>query len=197
MADPGTMGAISIGSSVIGSVLGAEGARESAEATARSYEYKAALALMNKRINLQNATWSREAGETNAMRSGFKSRQEIGGTKVAQSASGFDLNTGSAEAVRETQGEVAKFDQDMIRYDASKTAYGYEMKAKANEMEANAMLSAAQSARSAGRRSVAASILGGATSVAGKWSQGQQAGLWGGSSGGQSTLAHEEDYATG
>ncbi len=186
MADPMTaMTAISMGASAGGALLGANSAVAEGESSAAMYRYKSGLALMNQRINKQNAAWATEAGGINAMESGLKSRQEIGGTKARQGASGFDVNTGTNEAVRESQGKAAAFDQDMIRYDASKTAYGYEAKAASDEAESKMMDAAAVNAKKAGRIKAISSILGGASSVASKWSQGSQLGMWGsGSSGG-------------
>lgn len=194
MADPGTMAAVGIGADIGKTIFGAFGASESSKAQAAQYKYKAGLALMNQKINKQNAAWAREAGDINAEISGVKSRQEIGGTKARQGASGLDVNTGTPAQVREDQGAVAKFEQDMIRYDASKTAYGYEAKAASDEAEANMMNAAARSAEKAGNLNIFSSILGGASSVAGKWMQWNSV-AGGGSSGGGSTLGHELDYA--
>ena len=172
MADPFTASmAISAGASAGSGILGAFGADAEGKANAAAYRYKAGLAMMNAKINKQNASWSREAGGVNAMESGLKSGQDIAGTKVRQAGSGFDVNTGSSAAVRESQGKAAAFDQDMIRYDASKTAYGYEVKAAADEAEAKMMNSAAEGAEKAGKLKMFSSILGSASSVAGKWSQ--------------------------
>ena len=172
------MGGIGIGTKVAGSIMGAVGADFSADASSEAYKYKAGIALMNQRISKQNAAWAREAGDINAEMSGIKSRQQIGGTKVHQAASGLDVNTGTAAQVREDQGAVAKFDQDMIRYDASKTAYGYEAKAAADEAEAQMDMAASSNAKKAGKLGVISSILGGASSVADKWLTGSEKGMW-------------------
>lgn len=181
MADPATaMAGVGIASSVAGGFLGAAGASQSAEASAKAYDYKAQIALFNKQINEQNARWALDSGGISAMEAGLKSRQEIANTKVAQAGSGFDVNAGSAEAVRDTQHEVAAFDQNVIRWDAAKTSYGYMAKAKSNEMEATLDTMAATSARKAGDIGVASSFISAAGSVASKWTQGKAAGMWGG-----------------
>lgn len=182
--DPASATALStvaLGTSAGGGVLGAFGSLMSGDANADAYKYKAGLALMNQRINKQNASWALEAGETNAMESGLKSRQEIGSTKVHQAGSGFDVNSGTASEVRDTQGKTAEFDENMIRYDASKTAYGYEAKAAADEAESHMDLAAADNASKAGKINAFSSILGAASSVSSKWLQGSQ--IWGGASG--------------
>lgn len=184
MADPATMLGVSTATSIGSSIIGGIGAGQTASANAAAYRYKAGLALMNQKINKQNAAWAREAGDINAEISGVKSRQEIGGTKARQGATGLDVNTGSAAQVREDQGAVAKFEQGMIRYDASKTAYGYEVKAATDEAESRMMEAAARSSEKAGRLGIISSILGGATSVAGKWFDASRSGVIGRSSSG-------------
>lgn len=195
MADPTTIAAgVGIGSSIAGMFTGAAGASQSAAASAQSYRYKAQVAQFNKQINEQNARWALDAGDTRAMEAGLKSRQEIASTKVAQSASGFDINAGSAEAVRDTQAEVAAFDQNVIRFDARKTAFGYQAKAKGDEMEANLDLISATNAEKAGRLGVLSSFLSGAGNVSSKWLQGRSIGIGSGSGSG-STLGQELDYS--
>lgn len=196
MADPATIGAISLGTSVASGVAGIFGAKASADASEKSYLYKAQVAKFNKQINEQNARWALDTGEIKSMEAGLKAGQDIANTKVAQAASGFDVTGGSAEAVRDTQGEVAKFDQDILRYDARKTAFGYLAKAKADEMEADFDTMAAKNAKKAGTLGMLSSFLTGAGNVSGKWLQGSSMGLWGGSGGGGgSTLSQELDYS--
>lgn len=180
------LGGLGMAASAGGGVLSAFGSLMSGDANASAYRYKSGLALMNQRINKQNASWASEAGETNAMESGLKSRQDIAGTKVHQAGSGFDVNSGTASEVRDTQGKTAEFDENMIRYDASKTAYGYEAKASADEAESHMMNAAADNASKAGKIGAFTSILGGASSVSSKWLQGSQ--IWGGATGSVGTF---------
>src|SRR5258708_2576513 len=103
MADPITLAAgVGMASSAAWGILGGIGASESASATAGAYRYKAGVALLNKQINEQNARWALDSGGISAIESGMKSRQDVANTKVAQASSGFDVNTGTSEAVRET-----------------------------------------------------------------------------------------------
>jgi len=184
MTDPvtGGMAAVGLASTIGGAITGAVGAGETASAQASMYQYKAGLALMNQRINKQNAQWARQSGDINAEEAGLKAGQDIANTKVVQSGSGVDVNTGTAADVRDTQVKVAGFDQDVIRFDAAKTAYGYETKAAGDEAEANLDYMAADNAKKAGNINIFSSILGGASSVASKWSQAKTTGLFGGSS---------------
>lgn len=180
MADPITASAgLSMGMTAAGGVASMFGASESAEASSKAYQYKAQVAMFNKQINEQNARWALDSGEISSQESGLKSRQEIAGTKVVQAASGFDVGGGTNEAVRDTQQEVAAFDQNVIRWDAKKTAFGYAAKAQADEAEANLDVMASKSAEDAGRISMFTSFLTAGSSVADKWTKGQTIGMWG------------------
>jgi len=180
MADPITaIAGVGMGASAVGGILGGIGAKETGEANARAYRYKAGVALLNKQINEQNASWATQAGGAKAEVEGLKSKQQIGETKVVQSASGFDVNSGNNEKVRETQTDVAQYDQNVIRWDAAKTAYGYETKATTDVAEANLDQMAASQSEEAGFLGMIGSFISGAGNVAGKWMQGKSAGAFG------------------
>lgn len=167
---------IALGTAIAGGVIGGIGASESGSANAAAYRYKAGVALINKQINEQNASWATQAGDTKAMISGLKSREAIASTKVVQSASGFDVNSGSNERVRETQTNVAQFDQNVIRWDAAKTAWGYESKSTTDVAESNLDKMAADQSEEAGFLGMMGSFISGAGNVSGKWMQGKSSG---------------------
>lgn len=179
MVDPiSATAAISIGASAAGAGISGIGAMTSGEANAGAYRYKAGVALLNKQINEQNAQWATQAGGIHAMESGLKSRQDIAKTKVIQSGSGFDVNTGSNKAVRDTQSDVARFDQNVISWDASKTSFGYLSKAATDQAEANLDQMAAEQSEKAGLLGMIGSFISGAGNVSGKWMQGKSAGAF-------------------
>lgn len=184
MADPATMGAISIGSSLLSGAIGGAGASMSAGASASAFNYKAGIAQINQQINKQNAAWAINQGAIKATNYGLKAGQEIADTKVTQAASGLDVNSGSKAAVRDSQQTVASYDQGLIRADAAHTAHGYEVKAAADSAEASMDTAAATNAQKAGKLGVLSSIIGTATSVASKWTQGNTIGMFSGSGGG-------------
>lgn len=184
MADPATMGAISIGTSLLSGAMGVAGAKSSADASADSFNFKAGIARLNADINKQNAAWAINSGGIKAANYGLKAGQDIAETKVTQAASGLDINSGSKEAVRDTQQTVAKYDQDIIRADAAHTAHGYEVKAAADTAEAAMDTAAASNAQKAGKLNMLSSVIGTATSVASKWTQGNTIGMFSGSGSG-------------
>ena len=63
-----TVGAVGLGSSLVGGILGAFGQKQSAEAQSRMYAYQAQVAQINSQIDKQNADYARMVGD----------RQELG-----------------------------------------------------------------------------------------------------------------------
>lgn len=175
---PAVMGGIGIGSSILSGIVGGIGASTSADATASAYTYKAGIAKLNADIASQNAAWAINAGGAKSVQYGLKAGQAIADTKVIQARSGLDVNSGSSVAVRDTQSDVAKYDQGIIRADAAHTAYGYEVEGEKDKAEASMDLASADNAQKAGKLGVLSSILGAGSSVASKWSQGNTLGMW-------------------
>jgi hypothetical protein len=177
MADPITLGTVAAVGSGVGGGISGIGAIFSGEAQAAQSRYKAGVALLNKQINQQNATWAIESGDIKGEEAGLKAGQEIGQTKSTQAASGFDVTGGTNEAVRDTQTKVAAFDQNVIQWDAAKTAWGFESKAATDQAESTLDLAAADTQEKAGIIGGIGSFISGASSVAGKWYQGKSVGI--------------------
>ena len=195
MADPFTLMAIT--ATVIGGGVAAYGAAAKGSADKAMYGYQAGVAQLNKRIALQNADYTREAGGTVALQSGLRTGQQIGQQKVAQSASGIDVNTGSAAKVRADTLELGQQDQSTIRTNYAKKAYGYEVEAATKQAEAGADLVAGSEAKKASNINVATSILGTVSSVSSKWMQANQAGIGAGSGSGNIKLFNENQDVVG
>jgi hypothetical protein len=178
MADPITlMAAGGMAATAAGGIIGGLGAESSGQSQQAMYNYKAGVAQLNKQIADQNASWAVQSGGIQAEEKGLQSGQAIAETKVAQSGSNLDVNSGSPAAVRKTQTDVAQFDQNVIKWDAAKTAWGYEAKAAGDTAEANLDIMAGETAKTAGDIGMVTSFLNAGASVASKWSQGKTAGM--------------------
>lgn len=176
------MGVIGMGTSLAGGILGAQGAKESAQATQNSYNYQAGVAQINSKIDLQNADYATNVGGIQAQQFGLKEAQQEGQIKVVQAASGVDINSGTAKAVQASQTAIGTLDTAQIRANAAKTAYDYDVKSTMDLNQSTLDVMAGQNAIIAGNIQAETSILGGVSGVATKWQQGNQAGLWGSSS---------------
>jgi hypothetical protein len=159
--------------------MSASGAQQEGTATQQMYNYRAQVAKINAGIDKQNAEWSRTKGEMEAGQYGQKAAQQMGQIKVAQAASGLDVNTGSAARVQKSQSDITRMDLSMIRANAGKIAYDYETKSVMDENQATLDVMAGKNAKRAGEIKAASSILGTVGTVASKWQQGKSTGLWG------------------
>lgn len=171
-------GAVGLGATLAGGILGATGAMQEGSSQQSMYNYKAQVARINADIDRQNAAWARDKGEKEAERYGMKAAQQRGQIKVAQGASNIDVNTGSAKAVQESQDKIKDIDMGTIRSNAAKVAYDYETKATMDENQAGLDVMAGSYAKQAGDIKAMSSIIGSVSSVSSKWQQGSSAGLW-------------------
>jgi len=173
------MGAVGIGSSLLGGLFGAAGAEQSAAASSKSYAYQAGLAALNARIAEQNSNYAIETGELQAAKYGLGAKAQAGQVRAGLAASGLDVNTGSAKEVQTSQHTVSMMDMDTIRRNAAKTAYDYRVEGMKDTLQMGMYDQAAQNAKAAGGINALSSLIGAAGSVASKWSQAKQSGMFG------------------
>lgn len=181
MADPisaSALAAISIGTTIAGGALSAAGAVSQGTQQQAMYNYKAGIAQVNATIDRQNASWALESGGTSALQSGQKTGLTVASQKVAQSGSGIDVNTGSSANVRSSTTEIGQLDQSIIRTNSARKAYGFNVEAASKDAEAAMDITAGANAAKTGDLNAVTSILGTATSVSSKWSQGIQSGMF-------------------
>jgi hypothetical protein len=178
MVDPVTLGTVALVGTAVGGVVGGIGEEESGQAAAAASTYKAGVAQLNRKIAEQNAQWAIQAGGAQAEVKGMQEAQKIGQEKVVQAASGLDVNTGTTAKVRSDMVSASAYEQNVIRWDAAKTAYGYEVKAATDEAESNLDLMAASQQKTAGDIGMLTSFINAGTSVASKWSQGKSTGVF-------------------
>jgi hypothetical protein len=172
------VGAIGLGASLAGGIMGAEGAKQSAAATQASYNYQAGVAKINSQIDLQNKEYALNYGEIQATQFGLKARQQEGHIKTTQAASNLDVNSGSAVDVQESQRKLNQMDMTQIRSNAAKTAYDFDVKSTMDLNQSTLDVMAGQNAKSAGDIQAMASIVGSVGSVSSKWMQGSQMGMF-------------------
>lgn len=185
MADPFTWAGAGTIASIAGGVIGAGGALAKGSADKAMYGYQAGVALLDQNIAKQNAAYTRDVGENAAFISGRKTQTTIGTEKVDQSASGLDVNSGSALDVRKSTAAMGGIDQATIRQNYAKKAYGFEVEAATKGAEAVGDIVAGDQAGKAANINAASSVLGTVSSVSSKWLQGSS--TFGGASSGITT----------
>jgi hypothetical protein len=144
--------------------------------------YQAGVAALNSQISQQNANYASQSGELQAAKYGVGARATEGHIVAGEAASGLDVKSGSAKSVQESQHTVSTMDMDTIRMNATKTAYDYEVQANQFKSQAAMDVAGSQNIQKATQLNVASSLVGGAGSVAQKWLQGNQMGLFSGAS---------------
>lgn len=163
------LGAVSIGSSILGSGLSALGASKKADAESDALAYKAQVARNNAIIAERNAASAVEAGSVKGQINDLRTKSLVGQQLVAQAANGLDVNSGSNLAVRQSTADIGRLDTLTIIANAGKEAVGYLAAAEGYESEAVLQDMGSRYAREAGEINVATSLLGGATSVSDKY----------------------------
>lgn len=172
------MGVVGLGSTILGGETSAKGAAEQGIAQLKQNYYQAGIAQFNANVARQNADYERNRGEQEAQQYGIAGAQKMGAITAAQGASGLDVNTGSAAAVRAGEARVQAMDLTQIRSNAAKAAYNYDVEAQGFENQSALYTMAGTNAVDAANINVESSIIGTASSVASKWSQGSQVGLF-------------------
>ena len=173
--------ALAIGSLVasVGSgVMGAAGASASADASARSYEYKAGVARNNAIIAERNALAATEAGGAQAQTNDMKTRALMGQQLAEQGANGLEVGSGTNVAVRQSAEDIGHLDTLTILNNAAKNTAGFKAQGMNFEAEGKFADASASNARTAGEYSVATSLLGAAGSFSDKWMKFNRSGVF-------------------
>ncbi len=178
MADPVSLAAISIGATAGGGLLGAFGSAQQGQASKNLYGYQASVALINKQIADQNASYATAAGEVSAQQSDMQTRSVLGQTKATQGAGGLDVNKGSNVNVRASEAEVGAENTALVRSNAARQAYGFEVQGAQDVAQAGVDTMAGSQSLLAGYIGAGSSILGAGASVSSKWLAAQQAGIF-------------------
>jgi hypothetical protein len=169
---------VALGMAAAGSIVSAYGNYEAGQAGAAQANYKSGVALMNQQIAQQNANYALYAGEVQAQQQGMKVRSQIAETRAEQGAGGLDVGSGSNVAVRTSEYNIGQQDISMIRSNAAKRAYGYEVEGVQYGAESTLDQYAAKQSKTAGTIAAIGSLLGGASSVSSKWTEGQKTGMF-------------------
>jgi hypothetical protein len=137
------------------------------------YNYQAGVAQTNAAIAKQDANYSLASGEVESQQSGMRTREQVGATRAGFGAG--NVAGGSVNRVVQSETEIGQQNQGIIRANAAKRAYGFEVGAAGDVAQAGADTFAAGTSKTAGEIGAVSSIIGGAGSVASKWSQMGQA----------------------
>lgn len=124
-----TLAYTSLALAAAGTAAGVAGQMQSASAAKASADYQAQVAAGNQKIALDNASAASKSGEAQAAIQEQKTRAQVGVIESAQGASGVDINSPTASAVRTSAAELGDLDVQTIRSNAARKAYGYQTEA--------------------------------------------------------------------
>ena len=164
----------SVGSGLVGAI----GAKTSADATAASYDYKAQVASNNAVIAKRNADEATRTGEFQAQAQGLKTKNLIGTQLVTQASNGLDVGSGTNVNVRQSAEELGHLDTLTILHNAAKNAAGFKAQGMNFEAESQLDKASASNAKTAGDFSMVTSLLGSAGSFSDKWIGYKQKGVF-------------------
>lgn len=162
-----------------GTALSAAAKKSAMGAEIDAANYRAGVARNNAIIGEQNAKYATQTGEVRADVSKMRTTGATGAERAAYSASGIDTSSGTPLKVQENTAELGSLDTLTIRNNAARAAYGYRVAGLGYTAEAGLAGRSAGYSRDAGNLGVMGSLIGGAGSLAGKWSGFQESGVGG------------------
>lgn len=135
--------------------------------------YQAAVASNNAKIAEANAQADLSSGQYEESAAKEKTGQVIGQERAAQGANNIDVNVGSAKAVQQSTAAVGAMDAAMIHYNAARAAYGERIQERSDTAESGLLKNAALGSLFGGVAKAGGTLLGGASSLAGRYAQWQ------------------------
>jgi hypothetical protein len=167
----GTIAAIGLGTSLLGTAAGVYGQVQAASAASGAAKYNQQIEQQNSQIANNNAVQAGQAGEAQAGAAQQKTRAEAGAIKANQAASNVDVNSGSAVDVQSSASELGELNAITVRGNAAKQAYSYETQAAGYQDQSNLSGAQAESASTAGEIGATSTFLGGLGSAGSNWAK--------------------------
>lgn len=135
------------------------------------FNYQAAVAAHNAQIMAQNAEATRAAGEYTAETLLERGGQIAGRARAGYGASNIDVNIGAPKQVEASTKAVSAMDAAIERYNAAREAYGLQVQGEAEKAQAKVDKSAGLGTFLQGISGAGSTLLGGASSISGKYAQ--------------------------
>lgn len=147
------------------SLVSGAGTFLSGMAQSKAASYQAKVAQNNAKIAAQNAAYTEAQGAKREREEAFKLQSLVGRIKAARSASGVNVNTGSALDTVESAGLLGRMSIANVRDDFARNAYALRTQSANFLAQADLYKSEAANAKSGAIFGAATTILGGAAQV--------------------------------
>lgn len=169
---------VALGASAAGAAVSAFGAVEQGQAASSAANYQAQVARNNQVIADQNAQVALQQGQQQNAAKQQQTAQTISDQRAITAASGIDPNRGSSVRIQGDTAALGELDSQTILNNAARTAYGYQTQGMNFADQASLLSAQSSSAAGAGELGAFSSIIGGASSVASKWTTYNQMGVF-------------------
>jgi hypothetical protein len=173
----GTAAAISVGTSVLGFAMQAIGQKQAGDAQAGQYQYQAAVDRNNKIISDRQAADALKRGEADEQAHRRKVQSIKADQRVSFAARGVDLGSDNVIDTLSDTAMLGELDALTIRSNAGREAYGYNVQGMNYEASAQNNSLAAKGAKKAGKTGALTTILSGASTVGGMYSDYKSKGI--------------------
>lgn len=160
----------SLAASAIGTVATMVGQSQAAKAQAGQYNYQAAVDRNNKIISDRQAEDAIKRGQAEEEEHRRKVASVKGDQRVSFAARGIDLGSDVVVDTLSDTAMLGELDALTIRSNAEREAYGYRVQGMNYEASAGNNALAAKNAKSAGKNAMFSTLLSGASTVAGNYS---------------------------
>jgi hypothetical protein len=131
----------------------------------------AQVARNNQLTADRNATLALQQGQVQEDRQRLKTAQQLGSQRAALAAQGGDVNTGSNLDLLGDTARVGESDVRAIRSSAAQQAYGYQVQGANADGQASLYSANAANTMANLPYGIGSSLLGGASSLADRWSR--------------------------
>lgn len=169
----------SLATSAIGAGVSAHAAQEQGQAQQAALNYQAGVARNNQIIAEQYAQAETQKGQRLEDEKRQATAQREGAIRAAVGASGLETSSGSPLRLQEDTAKLGELDALTIRNNAERAAYGYRVQGLNYASQAQLDDMGSSSAARSGALGAWSSIIGGASSVSGKWASFRQSGIFG------------------
>lgn len=171
--DPGTLAIASFAAAGLGTGMQVLGQVQQANAQAGQANYMAQVARRNQMLMEENARRAEEQGRVAEETQRLKTASLIGSQRAALASQGGDVNSGSPLDIQTDTARAGEFDALTIRHNSTLQAYGFRLQGVGAGASAGNYEIAAANATSSLPFGIGSSLLGGASSIAGKWADWQ------------------------
>ena len=165
----GATAAVALAATVAATAISAYGSMQQGKAAKAQGRYQQQVMANNQILAQRAAKDARERGKRAEFEQNLKTRQLIGRQQAVLAGNGVLVGQDTALDITTDTAEAGKYDALTIRSNAEREALGYEAQGVNFENQGNLARMGGDATARAGNMAALGSVVGGASSVAGKW----------------------------